>query len=151
MTKNIVKQTIINMNHSIIIILAIILFNTNILFAQTGNQRDQTEQPQVNQQPQEGEAWQRSEEPTWRGADNVWYKRDGEVILSSTDGKTWTRTENNRFQSMDGTWYQYKDGSLKKSTDGKKWEDTEDWSDQDGRSFRFDEQGRLNTRGRTGE
>jgi hypothetical protein len=130
-----------------------LLYITNVS-AQTGQergqQRGQQEQPQVQTQPQEGQEWQRSEDNTWRGRDNVWYRMEGGTIMKSEDGQTWERSEDNRFQSSDGVWYRYEEGQLRRSQDGQQWEGAEDWSDQDGRSFRFDEQGRLNTRGGTG-
>jgi Ni/Co efflux regulator RcnB len=137
------------MKKLILSMIALSFLLTTNAFSQ-GSEREQMEQPQVNQQPQETEGWQRSEVQTWRGADNVWYRREGEIILKSEDGQTWERTEDNRFQTMDGTWYRYENGELRRSSDGQTWEETEDWSDQDGRSFRFDQQGRLHSKGGTG-
>jgi hypothetical protein len=117
--------------------------------AQTGQERERQEQPQVQTSPQgdqEGQAWQRSDENMWRGADNIWYRKEGEIIMKSNDGRTWQRTENNEFRGHDGTMYRYQDGELKTSRDGRSWEDADDWSDQDGKSFRFDEQGQLQHR-----
>jgi Ni/Co efflux regulator RcnB len=130
---------------------AAFVFCVSGVFAQQ-TQREQTEQPAVNQQPQDQTSvdWEVTRDNTWRGRDNVWYRVEDGQVMRSFDGQSWERSENNQFQAHDGVWYRYEGNVLRRSEDGENWAPADDWSDQDGRSFRFDEHGRLNQRDGTG-
>lgn len=126
------------MRKLILTITAFGLFYSSGVFAQSTEKIKQTQHS-----IQSDQEWERSDEQRWKGANNTWYKIEGDQVMKSKDGQNWEMIHGNTFQTQDGTMYRYYQGKLYKLEDGQIWRSTEEFTDPQGNTYTLDTEGNL--------
>ncbi|HET6245524.1 MAG: hypothetical protein H0V01_03615 [Bacteroidetes bacterium] len=123
----------------IILALAII----GVFYSTFSSGQIQVKIEQARQSIQTDQEWELSLEQKWKGADNLWYKLDGDQVMKSKDGQNWEMIYGNTFETIDGGMYRYYEGKLYKLANGQLWRLTDGFIDAQGNACNIDEQGNL--------